>query len=333
MTNLSNLSPVAVDTIYVYRLSRLDAANREAGYATDALLSGFGKPVYLCGYHGARGREVVYVHPDAVVKGNSYHSPVASLSLIGLKALTPSVAIEAIAAGHPKVVAYDLHRVVDRYEAAGLALTDANLAVEEVEEEYRSRPWSRFWLVTTSNGHIHRSTHCSTCNRRGRPTGFALVPYLSGQTAADAVADLGPALCSVCFPEAPVEDKEQATIPARLALALKEQGSEAFLKARQEASEKAKAKAADRCPGAGERVQIDQHGYVKCPCCGWECRSSTGKVAAHRRPRYYAVRVEENAYGDKYWNGQSFGPSTKKVAFESREAAEAVPGVTKVLRD
>ena len=329
MTNLSNLSPVAVDTIYIERLSRLDAANREAVYATTALLGGFGKLVYVGTY---KSRDGVYVHPDAVVEGNSYNSPVASLSLIGLKELTPSEAIKAITDGHPKAVACGLERYVDRYKAAGLALTDANLAVEEVEEEYRSRPWSRFWLVTTSNGHIHRWTHCGTCNRRGRPTGFALVPYLSGQTAADAVADLGPALCSVCFPEAPVESKEQATIPASLALALREQGSEAFQKAREEANEKAKAKAADRCPGAGERVQIGQYGYVKCPCCGWECRSSTGKVASHRRPRYYAVQRVE--YGnDKFWTGSGWGPSTKRVAFESREAALAIEGATEARKD
>lgn len=327
-TNLSNLSPVAVDTIYLERLRRLDDANREAGYATTALLSGFGKPVYV-GLRGAANP--VYVHPDAVVEGNSYNSPAASLSLIGLKALFPSEAIAAIAAGHPKAVAYGLERYVDRYEAAGSALTDAHLAVEEVNEEYQSRPWSRYWLVTTSNGHIHRSTHCSTCNKGKSPTGFTLVPYLSGSTAADAVADLGPALCSVCFPDAPVEDKEQATIPARLALALKEEGSEAFQKARQEASEKAKAKAADRCPGAGERGQIDQYGYATCPSCGWNCRSSTGKVAAHRRPRFYAV--QRSGYNDKYWNGNSWGPSTKKVAFESREAALAIEGATEARRD
>jgi hypothetical protein len=324
MTNLSNLSPVAADTLYVERLNRLGDANREAGCATTALLSGFGKHVYV-GIRGAANP--VYVHPDAVVVGNSYHSPVASLSEIGLKPLTPSEAIAGITAGHPKVVAYDLHRVVDRYEAAGSALTDAHLAVEEVNEEYQSRPWSRFFLVTSSDGHIHASTRCCTCNKGKYATGFALVPYLSGQTSADAVADFGPALCSVCFPEAPVEDKEQATIPARLALALKEQGSEAFQKARHEASEKAKAKAADRCPGSGERAAIGQYGYVKCPSCGWSCRSSTGKVAAHRRPRFYAVS------NDKYWTGTGWGPSTKKVAFESREAALAVEGATEARRE
>lgn len=96
--------------------------------------------------------------------------------------------------------------------------------------------------------------------------------------------------------------------------------------------EKAKAKAADRCPGSGERVQIGQYGYVKCPCCGWQARSATGKVAAHRRPRFYAV--QRVAYGnDKFWTGTGWGPSTKKVAFESREAALAVEGATEARKD
>ena len=331
-TNLSNLSPVAVDTIYVERLSARESARFYARRAADDLICRFGREVYVADIGSKRGYpKCVRIHPDSPIPAGDggYHFPLASLN--GIEPLKAVQVVEAFAAGHPK--AARLADAVADLEEASARLTDACLAVEEVEAEYASRPWSRFWLVTTSNGHIHHSTHCGTCNRRGRPTGFALVPYLSGQTAADAVADLGPALCSVCFPEAPVEDKEQATIPARLALALKEQGSDAFLKARQEAAEKAKAKAADRCPGSGERVEYSPRHRVFCPACGCGVRSTTGKIPAHRRPRYYAVRIEENVYGDKYWNGQSFGPSTKKVAFESREAAEAVPGVTKVLRD
>jgi hypothetical protein len=63
--------------------------------------------------------------------------------------------------------------------------------------------WSRFYLVTSSaNGHIHRDTHCSTC-RWG--TEYAWLPELSGLTEADAVAEYGEILCSVCYPSAPVE--------------------------------------------------------------------------------------------------------------------------------
>jgi hypothetical protein len=44
--------------------------------------------------------------------------------------------------------------------------------------------------------------HCHTC----RPsTTYGWLPELSGKDEAEAVAQLGPNLCSVCFPSAPVE--------------------------------------------------------------------------------------------------------------------------------
>lgn len=62
--------------------------------------------------------------------------------------------------------------------------------------------WSRFFLVTSSAGHIHSTMNCSTC----RPTTeFAWLPTVSGLTEVEAVAEHGPMLCSVCFPSAPVE--------------------------------------------------------------------------------------------------------------------------------
>lgn len=325
-TNLSNLSPVAVDTIYVERLNRLESTERAISRGCEILLHGFGRIVYVkkSQYETAH----LYVHPDASLPHDANWKTLDSAE--GLQQLTVEAVLDAFAAGHPK--AAGLAPEIARYEDAVSRLEDARLAVEEVDVEYQSRPWSRYFLVTSSDGHIHASTWCCTCNKGRRRTGFALVPYLSGSSPADAVADLGPALCSVCFSEAPVESKEQATISAKSALALKEHGSEAFKRAVQEASEKAKAKAADRCPGSGERVQIGQYGYVKCPCCGWSGRSSTGKVASHRRPRFYAVQRAE--YGnDKYWNGTSWGPSTKKVAFESREAALAIEGATEARKD
>jgi hypothetical protein len=57
-------------------------------------------------------------------------------------------------------------------------------------------------LVTSSNGHVHSSMYCSTC----RPTTtYGWLPELSGKTEADAVDELGPNLCSVCFPTAPTD--------------------------------------------------------------------------------------------------------------------------------
>lgn len=70
------------------------------------------------------------------------------------------------------------------------------------DSEYDRRPWSRFFLATSSNGHIHSSIRCRTCTAT---TEYRWLPELSDETEADAVAAHGPLLCSVCFPSAPVE--------------------------------------------------------------------------------------------------------------------------------
>lgn len=79
-------------------------------------------------------------------------------------------------------------------------LDAAREARDELEAEYTG--WSRFFLVTNANGHIHDSTSCSTTYAT---TSYAWLTDMSGLTEADAVAAHGERLCSVCFPTAPVE--------------------------------------------------------------------------------------------------------------------------------
>jgi len=77
----------------------------------------------------------------------------------------------------------------------------ADLAAKERAVADLYAGWSRFFLVTSSAGHVHRSMACSTC----RPTTtYGWLPELSGKDEAAAVAELGPNLCTVCFPSAPV---------------------------------------------------------------------------------------------------------------------------------
>lgn len=87
-----------------------------------------------------------------------------------------------------------------RLEVAEAALAEASEARVKVEAEYEG--WSRFFLVNNNNGHIHRTTSCSTCYWT---TSFSWLPALSGLTEAEAVEEWGGILCSVCFPTAPVE--------------------------------------------------------------------------------------------------------------------------------
>lgn len=75
--------------------------------------------------------------------------------------------------------------------------------VTHLEAIYRDAPWSRYFRCLNPDGHIHSSARgCSTV----RPTTpMAWEVHLSGRPAEDAIADLGPTLCSVCFPDAPAE--------------------------------------------------------------------------------------------------------------------------------
>lgn len=62
--------------------------------------------------------------------------------------------------------------------------------------------WTRFYpSVTKSQPHIHRSLSCRTLHHT---TVMTWAPELSGRTDAEAVEELDEALCSVCFPDAPV---------------------------------------------------------------------------------------------------------------------------------
>lgn len=86
-------------------------------------------------------------------------------------------------------------------------LAQAHARLEAVTAEIRALDaqytgWSRFFLVVSSDGHIHSSRTCSTCNWQ---TEYAWLPDVSGLTEAEAVAAHGERLCSVCFPSAPVE--------------------------------------------------------------------------------------------------------------------------------
>ena len=73
-------------------------------------------------------------------------------------------------------------------------------------EFVRRGGWTRFFAVR--GGHIHADASIVACNRRPS-TDQGWHPELSGLTVEDAVAKLGPALCSKCFRSAPVEWKRE----------------------------------------------------------------------------------------------------------------------------
>lgn len=106
---------------------------------------------------------------------------------------------------------------IARHEAK-IAELQAEIAVISWEavpfnQEYDRRPWTRAWIVTSSEGHVHNTMDCSTCNKVYRkqdgsysdPTEFGWLPQVSGLDEAEIVDLAGEAACTVCYPSAPVE--------------------------------------------------------------------------------------------------------------------------------
>lgn len=94
----------------------------------------------------------------------------------------------------------DMRRTVEGLAECRERLRALNAEMAKLEESYTG--WTRFFLVTSSKGHIHSSMHCSTCRIT---TTYGWLPDLSGRTEADCVEEFGSALCSICYPTAPVE--------------------------------------------------------------------------------------------------------------------------------
>jgi hypothetical protein len=87
---------------------------------------------------------------------------------------------------------------MDQVEAR---LQAAQTVAAPLEEEYQRRGgWTRVWLVTNEDGHVHRRRSCPTCHPT---TQVALVADLSGLTEDAIIERIGCAACTVCYPTAP----------------------------------------------------------------------------------------------------------------------------------
>jgi hypothetical protein len=183
---------------------------------------------------------------------------------------------------------YQLPPALEKLAAAKATFEDYRARVQDHEGRYTS--WSRYWLVTSSAGHIHSRRSCSTCNKGRSDTQFALLPSMSGLNDPQLlVQTVGAALCSVCFPDAPVTWLDEVRLPTSVTLVLFEQGEEAFRTALAAYQAKAAKKAATACPGSGQRATEVKwnwnykSGVATCPSCGQrESTTSTGKFRQHK---------------------------------------------------
>lgn len=172
--------------------------------------------------------------------------------------------------------------MADKMEAARAAVDEHYERYRKLDSQYAG--WSRFFLTNNTNGHIHSSMECSTCNRNGKRTQFEWLPELSGLNEQQAIQKHGPRLCTTCFPDAPLDWTN---------------GGEASSKGRKRQVPEGV------CPGSGsseydEMTMNEYEGYrsvpggtmkvtdryVDCPECGKQFKlTAKGVIRKHKIPK------------------------------------------------
>jgi hypothetical protein len=173
-----------------------------------------------------------------------------------------------------------VRRLLADREALTLELASLRAKTSDLNRLYTG--WSRFFVVTSSNGHVHKSMSCSSCFYT---TTYGPMPELSGQTEADAVDALGSNLCSVCFPSAPVEHQG-----GKFTQAEAEKIAAGGLKVAREIRAKKAAAEKDACPGSGKPFADQFRGgrYGKCRHCHTTQAATSaysGVARKHKAPK------------------------------------------------
>lgn len=170
---------------------------------------------------------------------------------------------EAIVQNRPVKLLAIQSRLSDAGDALGDAIAKLRAfnavhrdEINLLEGEYNTRRWSRFFLVTSSAGHIHSHRNCNTCHLT---TQYGWLPDLSGQSEEMMVRKHGEAACTVCFPTAPTMEGWQESIDR---------------------------KKAESCTGSGRYVESARGRYPKYTKCD-ECSETVsvsrgGKVRKHK---------------------------------------------------
>ncbi|MEH0110669.1 hypothetical protein V6N00_13245 [Tersicoccus sp. MR15.9] len=167
--------------------------------------------------------------------------------------MTDQEAYDVVAAKNPE------HADLAFYDERVAKVEEIAAVIEPLNVEYAARPWPRAFLATSSDGHVHSSMRCPTCNRGESATQFQWMTDYSDQSEEDIVAAAGYRACTTCYPSAPIGDKH--TLPTKM-LSHDEVSKEAARREREaKAVEKAHAKAAKAIagPDGGPLVLIAPH--------------------------------------------------------------------------
>lgn len=176
--NLQTMTPVEVDTMLAALYAEQNKVGTSVARATDTVMR-------------AGGARRTYG------RGNSGWS----MTQAEAEAKARATAADETAAAWTK---RDAEKAVEALDAARAALAQVHAEQARIGEEFTRRGgWTRAFLVT--DGHVHSSMNCSTCNNGEYPTVFTWLVEFSGGTEADVVEAAASRACTVCYPSAPVE--------------------------------------------------------------------------------------------------------------------------------
>lgn len=177
----------------------------------------------------------------------------------GREEMTPEEVFDYLDAHADAIQPRDQRKIdqaIDKYSEAWAWSEYCSAEYVEAAKQYEG--WTRAYLVP--KGHIHSSMHCSSCYPT---TEYVWLTDLSGADESEIIEYAKEVACTVCYPDAPIEEYQRQADAA---------------------------KAATRCSGTGSTDWEPRDGsprwgtrYAICPGCGtYQSVTSTGKIRAHK---------------------------------------------------
>lgn len=95
-----------------------------------------------------------------------------------------------------------VQEIIAKYRQARIEANEIRIRISNLNAIYLQHKWTRAYLVTNTNGHVHKNQKCSTCFPS---TNYQWLIQYSGSPEEEIVSDAGQDACTVCYPSAPAE--------------------------------------------------------------------------------------------------------------------------------
>lgn len=110
---------------------------------------------------------------------------------------------------------YTKRGYTEKLEHAKAEYSVVSGAVRAMRAYYQIKRWTRYYQVP--DGKVHSSMGCQSCNHFYVSTGFSSTQFIwltdfSGQPVAEMIKQFGTTMCTICFPDAPLDPAYQAAV-------------------------------------------------------------------------------------------------------------------------